>query len=93
MQYILHITKECNFNCTYCYQKKTNDFMDKDVAIKLVDFGYKDAILNHRKTATISFYGGEPLLCKNLINLAVKHCKQYTDVKFDFKITTNCCIE
>lgn len=64
MQYILHITKDCNFNCSYCYQKKTNEYMDKSIAINLIDYAYNDAIMNHKKTATISFYGGEPLLYK-----------------------------
>ena len=89
MQYILHITKECNFNCSYCYQEKTNEFMGEDVAIKLVDFAYNDAIANNKKNASISFYGGEPLLCKNLIYRVVEYCKKNVGVKFDFKMTTN----
>lgn len=89
MQYILHITKDCNFNCSYCYQKKTNEYMDKSIAINLIDYAYNDAIMNHKKTATISFYGGEPLLYKDLIYLVVEHCKKNNGVKFDFKMTTN----
>lgn len=89
MQYILHITKDCNFDCSYCYQKKTHDFMEKAIALQLVDFAYNDAILNHKKTATISFYGGEPLLYKDLIYLVVEYCQKNAGVKFAFKITTN----
>jgi len=89
MQYILHITKDCNFDCGYCYQEKTNDFMDEAIAIKLVDFAYHDAISNNKKNATISFYGGEPLLCKELIYKVVKCCNEKIGVTFDFKMTTN----
>ncbi len=63
--------------------------MEESTAIKLIDFAYNDAILNHQKNATISFYGGEPLLHKGLIYLVVEHCKKQLGVKFDFKMTTN----
>jgi len=89
MQYILHITKDCNFNCGYCYQSKTNEFMNLDIALKLVDFAYNDAVLHGKKKATISFYGGEPLLCKDLICRVVECCAQKTDVTFNYKMTTN----
>ena len=89
MQYILHVTKDCNFNCSYCYQEKANDFMDEAISVKLVDFAYNDAVKNNKKKAVISFYGGEPLLCKNLICTVVERCGKYTDIEFGFKITTN----
>ena len=92
MQYILHITKNCNFDCNYCYQEKSNDFMSKDIAIKIADFALEDALKKNKKSADISFYGGEPLLCKDLIFSVVAHCKEIsknTNVIFGYKMTTN----
>lgn len=87
MHYTLHLTDACNMACRYCYVKQNTHFMTKETARAVVNLAAKPG------TPTgIIFFGGEPLLCRDLIYDTVG----YTDSlqkegkgKFYYKITTN----
>ena len=88
MQYTLHLTERCNFACDYCQSKQCDKDMSKDTAFAAVDL----AISGETKNVGIGFYGGEPLLCKGLINDVVEYLVSQiagTDRKVFFKLTTN----
>ena len=92
MQYILHVTNKCNFSCDYCDVPKNDSAMDKSTAFKVVDFALENALKIGHKAVCMSFYGGEPLLCKDLIYNVIDYCKDIsknTNVNFSFKLTTN----
>ena len=86
MEYIIHLTEKCNLNCTYCYEKKRNKDISFEDIKNLIDY----EISKKQKYSIIIFYGGEPLIQKNMIKSTIdyinsKKCK--TD--FYYGITTN----
>ena len=88
MHYTLHMTARCNLNCSYCYVDHSKDTdMTLETAKAVVDLAGRDA-----KRAGIIFFGGEPLLRRELIYDTVAYARAHEkelDCKFFFKITTN----
>jgi len=58
-------TIECNFNCIYCYENKVGGIITKEVAENIRKEIEKRA--KERKDISITWYGGEPLLCMDFI--------------------------
>lgn len=64
---ILELTNACNLRCRYCfenYQTEQRDIsiMTKNILEKAIRFLLKD-----RRNCHLTFFGGEPTLCKELI--------------------------
>lgn len=85
-------TSDCNFRCTYCYEKNvirssyiTNEVME----------GLKrmvDDWIPHIKNFSVTWYGGEPLLCVNEIHSLSQYFIQECDshnVEYSAGIVTN----
>ena len=70
----LVVTHQCNFDCRYCLQKHEDVSMTKETAIKAID-AFISGICEGDK-AQISFYGGEPLLQKELIKELVRYSSE-----------------
>jgi len=90
MHYTLHLTDACNMNCDYCYVNKDVHSMSTDVAFRTVELAASKNI----PSCGIIFFGGEPLLQRELICETISYCKSHTQnsscrTKFHFKITTN----
>lgn len=88
MHYTLHMTAGCNMRCDYCYVQQSPVIMTPDTAHRVVDI----ALQSGEKKLGIIFFGGEPLLCRSLIEYTVSYARKMskdTDSKFYFKITTN----
>lgn len=76
MHYYLALTSNCNLMCKYCYGKTTEDFLD-DESVKKYELELPDEInFDVEELAKYSkdddefiltFYGGEPLLKRDLI--------------------------
>lgn len=85
------LTENCNFNCTYCYQRKSiKTFSIADVCsmvddvIKLIDNGLKSILIH--------YFGGEPLLNLSVLrrlDCMLKSLCEEKNVKFASYITTN----
>ncbi len=76
-------TDSCNFNCTYCFIEKNfssekRRVLDFQTAKKWIDY----AFLNSKDELRFIFYGGEPLLNKNLVEEAITYI---TKLSKDFK--------
>ncbi len=87
MHYTLHLTNECNMRCRYCYVQQGRSEMSLETAKKAVDLAGDQA-----KKAGIIFFGGEPLLKRQLIHDIVTYAHEQESVngcKYFFKITTN----
>lgn len=86
-------TLNCNFNCWYCYEKHTPNFMkDREVNI-LEKFSENLLRKNRLNQFTIDWFGGEPMLHFDsvivpLSNKIQKLCEQHS-VPFFNMITTN----
>jgi len=84
------LTADCNFNCTYCIQKKEKKTVDLTTIETATDFFYP--FLSHHKTNHIAFYGGEPLLAYNQLKrtvLLLSEKNKTRGKKIQFSITTN----
>lgn len=88
MHYTLHLTNACNLQCHYCYvHKQVRKDMTAGTARNAVDFAAQPG-----KRVGLSFFGGEPLLKKDLIRQTVAYAKsieQKRGCRFHYKITTN----
>ncbi|MBQ4448116.1 MAG: radical SAM protein [Clostridia bacterium] len=88
MNFTLHLTADCNFACRYCYEKHTPARMDERTALAACEllFSY-----GHRKNG-FSFFGGEPLLLKDVIGLVVHNCAEKAakaGSSMSYQLTTN----
>ncbi len=89
MHYTLHLTNACNMACKYCYVNGENKCtMSIETTKKVVDM----ATESNKSSIGIIFFGGEPLLHKDLIYETVEYCKwkeKSCNSLFHYKITTN----
>lgn len=101
-QLILSVTEDCNFRCRYCvfsgnyegFRDHSRKYMDFSTAKKAIDQFFQlietKKRYNPLKYATITFYGGEPLLNFNLIRDCVNYIdSQYDDYSPKYNMTTN----
>lgn len=87
MNLTLHLTENCNMDCLYCIHEKKCRDMSEEVIDRACDI-----IFSSGQFAGFSFFGGEPLLRKDLIYKALDKCGQLskdTGIPFSCKITTN----
>ena len=87
MNLTLHLTENCNMACSYCLREKTPKDMSMEVLHKACDLAFSDG-----KKAGLCFFGGEPLLRKDLIYEALDYCEaksKETGIPFNCKMTTN----
>ncbi len=84
-------TLNCNLSCKYCYENPGNTFMNKKTQEGLIAF-VKSYIEGGTKSLSVTWYGGEPLLCTGVIeNLSKKFislCKK-KKVNYSAGIITN----
>lgn len=83
------VTDDCNFNCSYCLQKKEKKYMHHTTIKTAVDFFYP--YLKGDKIY-LNFYGGEPLLAYDQIKYAVKLLQEKNKTgnkNIEYSLTTN----
>ena len=86
MNYTIHLTGKCNLRCKYCYENKNNTEISFNHIKALID----NEIKTNSNHSVITFYGGEPLLRKDLIYQTVDYIKsRECPTKFYFNMTTN----
>lgn len=86
MNYILHITDSCNLKCRYCYENK----QEKHMSFENIKFLIDNVIDKKSNKCFFTFYGGEPLLRKDLIYDTINYINSIkSKTKFYFGITTN----
>lgn len=87
MNFTLHLTKQCNMDCSYCITEKCNRRMTREIAFAACDLAFSIG-----KSAGLCFFGGEPLLEKQLIYETLDYCEKKskeTGKPFMSKMTTN----
>ncbi len=97
MNMTLYLTMDCNLACTYCYQSDNESSSEdafckgktitKEIARSAVDLSVKKG----DDRTGICFFGGEPLLCKDVLYDLMEYCGKIakTGHKFSFKLVTN----
>jgi len=58
-------TIDCNFACLYCYEDKRPGRMTPETEAAVIDYVRRQ--LPGRKRLIVTWYGGEPLLCKETV--------------------------
>ncbi|HHY33972.1 MAG TPA: 4Fe-4S cluster-binding domain-containing protein, partial [Firmicutes bacterium] len=58
-------TLDCNFNCPYCYEEQRSSRMTDEVKQHLCR--YVAQIVKVARSFQVTWYGGEPLLCPDVI--------------------------
>ena len=87
MNLTLHLTENYNMDCSYCVREKCPRDMTEDVLYKACELAF-----SRGQRAGLCFFGGEPLLRKDLIYKALDYCKEkseQTGMVFNCKMTTN----
>ena len=92
MHLTLHLTTSCNLNCSYCYSPPATGGME--MTREIIDQSLTFAIREFDTNIGVIFFGGEPLLRKDLIEYAIVKCKsmeqeEHHRFNFHFKTTTN----
>jgi len=73
----LHVSNACNLDCVYCYAqggnygRETRVRMDKALALKSIETMYR----NFPLVESIMFFGGEPTLAMDIIELVCNYIK------------------
>jgi len=89
MHFTLHLTTACNMQCNYCYSPPIRG---EEMSLEIIDhvIGLSKKFTPHN--TGIIFFGGEPLLRKDLIIEAINRCRNDEKINgssFHFKVTTN----
>lgn len=88
MNYTIYLTDNCNMDCKYCYEKgmHKNNQIDFQMIKNIIDLEIK----NKTKQCVITFFGGEPLLKKDLIYQTSKYINsKKSRTVFLYNMTTN----
>ena len=91
----IHICHDCNLRCRYCFADEgayhsSREFMSEQTAKKAIDFLIANS--GNRKILEADFFGGEPLMCLNVIKNVVAYAREQGEKygkKFLFTTTTN----
>ena len=87
-------TYACNFKCTYCFEEssRSNVKMSRETADATIAW-LKEKVLTHRyKKLHLTFYGGEPLLNKPILEYLAVTMKTWCEARgiaFQFLLQTN----
>lgn len=77
MSLIIAPTTGCNFECPYCFEPKKNPkTITGEVEDKLIEYINKQ---EHIKNISLTWYGGEPLLCMDAIRRIYDRIIEETD--------------
>lgn len=79
-------TLDCNFRCTYCFEKPGNN---KKMSPEVIDSLLKYIIANGKdKLVSITWFGGEPLLATDVIDYITDELIKY-EINFQASIISN----
>lgn len=95
MNLVLNLTEQCNLRCSYCYynhlQEERFCSMNLNILERAIAYGFQRSLELGDSFLNITFFGGEPLLKKDLILKGVDIAKKYKPekMKLQFAVNTN----
>lgn len=92
MEFVIAPTLACNFKCSYCFESARNGFMEENIQKKVLDFIFDKSNTEDNKKIHIIWFGGEPLLYPNIVNMMNREIYNYCQNKkkeFKSDIITN----
>lgn len=96
----LNISEGCNLNCAYCFipppkpghSTKMSEDTARAAIIKLANWWQEQPF---RRTASITFFGGEPLLNRSVLEYAIHFSREWGrefGIPFSYAVSTNATI-
>jgi len=89
MKVVLHLTTSCNLRCKYCYAPHAKRAtMSIETARKAIDL----AVAEGRRSACVSYFGGEPLLKFEMIEELTRYAHEAgrrAGARMHFRLSTN----
>lgn len=90
--FVIAPTMNCNASCFYCYENQTRSscYMNQDTTEALIKYIKRTSL--GKKRLFISWFGGEPLMCKDLIRYISKELIRFCDennIEYHSELTTN----
>lgn len=102
----LILTENCNLRCTYCFERGSRtvkNYMSEEIAFHSVDIILKNTLLkkeifekadmiNRLSPASITFFGGEPALCPELMTKVLEYSynkAKEMEIPIEYGIITN----
>lgn len=58
----LHVTNQCNLQCSYCYVRKSDEAMDEATGRAAVEAVFRSAVRHGFRAVKLKYAGGEPAL-------------------------------
>ena len=92
MEFVIAPTLNCNFACPYCFEKSRNNNMCQEVQNQVVYFYKRLVKHNAFKKVKIAWYGGEPLLCFDVVKAVTERLieiNQKHNINAEIVMTTN----
>lgn len=90
LELVIHVTKNCNFRCTYCGLNFSNEYMSIDTQKAVIKYVQQN--ISKFSSVHINWFGGEPLLnmsvIENISKSLILICKK-AHKPFSANITTN----
>lgn len=90
LELIILPTEQCNFRCSYCYEEYAKGAMSKEVQEGIINYVAKN--IDKYEKLRVSWFGGEPLCAKHVMNYLSDELKRICREKrkpFTANITTN----
>lgn len=94
-QIMLELTEKCNMRCKYCIYHSGNggyrEFGRNDMNFEVAKLALDQFLTDSKKEELfVSFYGGEPILCFDMIKQCTEYClNTYPNKNIRFTMTTN----
>jgi uncharacterized protein len=88
----LYLTLRCNFACPYCFLDEQQTDITKEIVDKSLEDVFERARAVKAKSVRIDMWGGEPLLCLDTLEHAVRRARSLNDkgkIRIKFCIVTN----
>lgn len=86
-KFIVFTTLDCNAHCTYCFENgfKNKEYMSNSTALQVAKYITQ---LANKKKVNITWFGGEPLLNQNAINIICNYLLE-NNIEFESFVFTN----
>ena len=90
MNLVLSLTERCNLRCSYCYYKVSHESrsltMSNDTMEAAIHLAFERSLSLGQNYLNITFFGGEPLLCMDLIHKGVAFAKALVRERENFRL-------
>lgn len=69
---IVELINTCNLKCTYCFEKCQDERIAKIMPVEVLEKAI-DFLVSKRENCHLTFFGGEPTLCRELIAKGIEY--------------------